>query len=311
MKRFGPYLIFLAAMLWATDAPFRVHLTKELSSNFIVLGEHFVDTLFVLPILAMGLSEIKKLNLKEWLAVLIIAIGGSALASVAFTQAFHYVNPSVAILLQKLQPLIAIGLAAAILKESFNSKFWLWAIVALFGAYLISFAGIKPELFPGEKLNPNLIGVGLALVAAFFWGASTVLGKFVLNKTNFKIMTALRFCIAFIFLLILNLTQKTLPAFNKVTGQDWLFIVIIAITSGVVSLFIYYRGLENTKASIATLAELGFPMAAVIINWYFLKASLLPIQLVGMGVLLFAVLRLAGYNQQETVISQPLSLNKN
>ncbi len=64
MKRFGPYLIFIAAMLWATDAPFRIHLTKELSSNFIVLGEHFVDVLFVLPILIMGFKGLKDLKLK-------------------------------------------------------------------------------------------------------------------------------------------------------------------------------------------------------------------------------------------------------
>ncbi len=118
VKKWGPYLIFFAAMLWATDAPFRLHLTQGLSSNFIVLGEHTIDVLCVLPILLMGFSEVKKLGLKEWGAVLVIAIGGSALASVAFTQAFHYVNPSVAILLQKLQPLIAIALAAAILKEA-------------------------------------------------------------------------------------------------------------------------------------------------------------------------------------------------
>lgn len=309
MKKFGPYLIFLAAMLWATDAPFRIHLTKELSSNFIVLGEHFVDVIFVLPILAMGFSEVKKLNYKEWLAVLVIAVGGSALASVAFTQAFHYVNPSVAILLQKLQPLIAIGLAASILKENLSPKFWLWAVVALFGAYLISFAGLKPQLFPGEKLNPNLIGVGLALIAALFWGASTVLGKYVLAKANFKIMTALRFCLAFVFLIILNFQQHSFPTWSLVTAKDWFYILIIAVTSGVVSLFIYYRGLQDTKASVATLAELGFPMAAVIVNWIFIpNSALVWPQLLGMAILLFGVFRLAGYNSQ-TVVPVNVVLN--
>src|SRR6185295_13848780 len=170
MKKFAPYLVFLAAMLWATDAPFRVHLTEAFSSNFIVLAEHFVDVLFVLPFLFIGFSEIKKLSRNEWFAVLIIAIGGSALASIAFTQAFHYVNPSVAILLQKLQPLIAIGLAAAVLKERLHPRFWLYAGIALFGAYLISFSGLLPQLYPGETFNPNLAGVGLALVAAASWG---------------------------------------------------------------------------------------------------------------------------------------------
>ncbi len=300
MRKFGPYLVFLAAMLWATDAPFRIHLTHELSSNFIVLSEHFVDVLFVLPLLIIGFSEIKKLAWKEWLAVLVIAIGGSALASVAFTQAFHYVNPSVAILLQKLQPLIAIGLAASILKEGLSRRFWIWAAVALFGAYLISFPSFIPQIYPGEAWNPNVIGVALALVAAVLWGASTVLGKYVLNRRSFTVMTSLRFSVAFLFLILLNWYQHSFPSLSQITGTDILFIFIIAITSGVVSLFIYYRGLSYTKASVATLAELGFPMAAVIVNWIFIPNSgLVPMQLAGMAVLLFAVFRLAPITQHD------------
>src|SRR6185503_16060115 len=99
MRTWGPFFVLFAAMLWATDAPFRIHLTKELSSNFIVLGEHLVDVIFCLPIIALGWRQLRGLSVKEWGAVLFIAIGGSALGSIAFTQAFHYVNPSVAILL--------------------------------------------------------------------------------------------------------------------------------------------------------------------------------------------------------------------
>jgi drug/metabolite transporter (DMT)-like permease len=230
--------------------------------------------------------------------VIIIAVGGSALASVAFTQAFKYVNPSVAILLQKLQPLIAIGLAASLLKEQLNKYFWLWTVVALAGAYVISFPSFVPRLFQGETFNPNVVGVSLALLAAILWGASTVLGKYALNKVDFKVMTGLRFVLAFVFLLILSFSQKTIPPLSSVTGKDWLYLAIIAVTSGVVSLFIYYKGLQFTKASIATLAELGFPMAAVLVNFFFLDERLVPMQLVGMAVLLFAVFHLGRVNQK-------------
>lgn len=149
------------------------------------------------------------------------------------------------------------------------------------GAYVISFPGLKPELFPGEQFNPNVIGVLYALLAALLWGASTVFGKYVLQKTDFKLMTALRFVLAFIFLLFLNVTTNSVPALSNVTLIDWVYIVIIAVASGVVALFIYYKGLENTKASVATIAESGFPMAAVIINWIFLDASLVAENAVG------------------------------
>lgn len=298
LRKWAPMLVFFAAMLWASDAPFRLHLSKELNSSFIVLAEHFVDVLFMLPVLFISFSEIKKLTYKEWGAVIFIAVGGSALASIAFTEAFHYVNPSVAIVLQKLQPFIAIGLASAFLKEARGRRFWLWATIAVFGAYLISFPNIVPTTYPGEFFNPNVVGVALALVAAFFWGASTVFGKFVLNKTDFKTMTALRFSLAFVFLLILNLRQGSLPTLSAITKTDILFIIIIAITSGVVSLFIYYKGLENTQASVATLAELGFPLAAIFVNWIFLGAALTIVQIIGVAFLLWAVFGLTKYNQK-------------
>src|SRR5262249_5389103 len=240
LQKWGPWLVFFAAMLWATDAPFRVHLTKELSSSFIVLAEHFIDVLFILPILWWKRAEVKKFGKREWLAVLVIAIGSSALASVAFTKAFSYVNPSVAIVLQKLQPLIAIGLAARLLKEELRARFWMWAFFAIAGAYVVSFPNLSPKLFEEQAFNPNFMGVTLSLAAVALWGAGTVLGKLVLSKASFQTMTALRFLLAFVFLLGMNAYEKSFPAFGAVSTKTWLYILVVAFTSGVVSLFIYY-----------------------------------------------------------------------
>jgi len=146
------------------------------------------------------------------------------------------------------------------------------------------------------------MGAVLALIAAFFWGASTVFGRFVLQKVDFKMMTALRFSTAFVFLLILNAVQQTFPAPGEFTLNDVAFIGIIAIVSGVVSLFIYYRGLQFTQASVATLAELGFPMAAIFINWIFIpNSALAPMQFVGVAILLGAIWGLTNYNKDQKI----------
>ncbi len=298
MMTWGPLLIFIAAMLWATDAPFRYHLTQTLSASFIVLAEHAVNILLILPFIFSGWKEIKALSLRQWLAILVIGVGASALASIMFTEAFAYVNPSVAIVLQKLQPLIVITLATTFLNEKLDKRFWLWTILALFGAYIISFPGFKPELYVGEAWNPNTIGVALALGAAALWAIGTVLGRYVLGTSvSFKTVTALRFLIAFLFLLALNFRGDALQTIGALTGKDILFIIIIALTSGFISLFLYYRGLTNTKASIATLAELGFPFLAVIVNAAALGFFLEPLQIIGMLLLIFAVWGLTRINE--------------
>jgi drug/metabolite transporter (DMT)-like permease len=304
---FGPLLVFAAAMLWATDAPFRTYLTKDLSSSFIVLAEHAVNLLFVIPVLFFNWRELATFTKREWAAIIVIAVGGSALASIAFTQSFSYVNPSVAILLQKVQPLIAISLAALFLKERMHKYFWIWALVAIAGAYLISFPDIRPQMYEGEVFNPNMLGVLFALAAALLWGASTVLGKYALRTSSFQTLTALRFGIAFVFLMMLSAAQDQLPPFASITPTDWLFIAIVAMVSGVFSLSIYYYGLQFTKASIATLAELGFPLAAVFVNAYFIAGNNAPGtyfglfvgQWAGTALLLFALYMLSRENQEE------------
>ena len=310
----GPALVFFSAALWATDAPFRTHLTQSLASNFIVLGEHAVSCLVAIPILLFNWGDLKKISGREWLAIIFIGVCGSALASVAFTESFHYVNPSVSIVLQKVQPLIAIALAWALLGEALHKDFWAWTVVALFGAYLVSFPNLIPQTYAGETFNPNLIGAGLALTAAVLWGASTVFGKYVLRDAAFQTLTSLRFVVGLIFLIILNAVQHTYPAAGTITGTDVLFIIIIALTSGVFSLFLYYYGLQFTKASIATIAELGFPLAAVFVNAYFIPGNQAPGtyfglfagQWLGTALLLFAMLMLSRVNQeaQETTAQE-------
>lgn len=303
---FGPVLVFIAAALWATDAPFRTHLTQGLASSFIVLGEHVVSCFVAIPILLFNWRNVMDLSRKEWFAVLFIGIGGSALAAILFTQSFHYVNPSVAIVLQKVQPLIAIVLAWFLLGERMHEKFWWWATVALFGAYLVSFPNLIPQTYQGETFNPNLIGSVLALAAATLWGASTVFGKYVLRTAAFQTLTALRFVVALVFLVILNFAQQTFPGPGVLTGTDMLFIIIVAVTSGVFSLFLYYYGLQFTKASVATIAELGFPLAAVFVNAYFIPGNqtfgtlfgLYPGQWVGTVLLLLAMWMLSRVNRE-------------
>lgn len=295
--KYGPYLVFIAAMLWASDAPFRVHLIADLPSSFVVLLEHAISLLVLVPLLYLSFKEFKGLSIKQWLSIGFISIFGSAVALILFTQSFNYMNPSVVILLQKLQPLIAVTLAITLLKEHVNKRFWLWAIVAMAGAYLVSFPDVVPQLFEGETLNPHVTGVLLALGAAVLWATSTVLGKYVLNTISFKAMTSVRFLVGFIFLLFWNMIEGTFVHFAQLTAKDWLFFVIISITSGAVAMFIYYRGLSQSKASIATVAELGFPLAAVVVNYVFLDATLSLTQVIGMVVLLYSVMQLGKVNE--------------
>lgn len=104
------------------------------------------------------------------------------------------------------------------------------------------------------------------------------------------------FGLAFIFLIFINLYYATINQAQTASGKDWLFVFIIAALAGFISLLIYYRGLQSTKASVATIAELAFPFSAVIINWIFLGATLSFVQILAGIVLLFSISRLSSVN---------------
>ncbi|MFH0828978.1 MAG: DMT family transporter [Candidatus Kerfeldbacteria bacterium] len=311
MRNYGPYFILLAAILWSTDALFRKPLTGVLDSTTIVLLEHLFGLGILIPLLIPRLRELKKLNSSDWFAVCAVGIGGSALATILFTSSFRYVNPSVAILLQKVQPLSAIIFAYVVLRERLNPRFWAWAVVAIASAYVISF----PDLRIAWSFYDNgTRGIIFALSAAFLWGASTVFGRYAIKKISFVTMSALRFIVAVLTVTAIMAMKGTLGTVSSVNGESLLRIIAIVFMSGTIPILIYYKGLKTTRASVSTIVELAYPFSAVLFNWIFLHELLVWQQIVAGIVLVFAIFKVQQTNnaipQKPQAISMPAATPK-
>src|SRR5215210_8786672 len=154
--------------MWGTDAVLRVPLLEVASPSQIVLLEHLVLLLYSVPAVVLGWRFFRGLGAAQWGALLIIGWGGSALATLLFTAAFAVGNPTVVILLQKTQPLFAIVLAHILLEERLRWAYWPCFVVAVLGAYLISFEGLVE---PFEALgSAQALPAALTLGAAMLWG---------------------------------------------------------------------------------------------------------------------------------------------
>src|SRR5690349_12578095 len=102
-------LVAFAAVLWATDALVRYPAAGIIDPTFLVFIEHLLVVIVLLPFIVYYYgTKAFDLSLKEWLAAAFTGIGGSALGTVFFTASFLYVNPSVSVLLQKLQPIMVV-----------------------------------------------------------------------------------------------------------------------------------------------------------------------------------------------------------
>ncbi|MEQ1723205.1 MAG: DMT family transporter, partial [Pseudobdellovibrio sp.] len=191
------------------------------------------------------------------------------------------INPSLVILLQKLQPIVVIFLSAFILKENIKKSFYLYFVLALSGVLLISY----PDLKGLDVSNAAGFGYFLTLLAVVGWGASTVFGKKLsLMKFNENEILLGRFGLGFLFLLVFCLSNNTMPS-SELNFDVYLKILGMVLISGLLGMLLYYKGLKRVPAHIGSIAELFFPLSAVVINWIFLGKTLEPVQIAGACIL--------------------------
>lgn len=269
VDRFSVVLVAVAATLWASDAYFRNQLIGHLSATEIVVAEDALVTLLLLPILIGSSHELRQLGPRGWLAVGIIAAGAQSVATILFTASFQaaatYRVFAETFVLQQTQPLIAIVLAWIVLGERRRPWFWPAAAVALVAVYLVVFA--QDPTAPVSALQKGRVEVGLlALGAAVLWASGTVLGRFALGSISFWSMTALRFTLALPVLIAIALAQNGASAFSHYRFSDFVpNLLAIALVPGLLALLLYYRALSRTPASLATIAEMAYPVAATLI----------------------------------------------
>jgi drug/metabolite transporter (DMT)-like permease len=257
----------------------------------VVFWEHLVLTLLTLWWLIPAVRRLRAASLRTQLSVLVIGAGSSALATVLFTAAFRAGDPITPQVLQKLQPLIAVALAAVILRERVRATYAWFAIPALVGAWLMAFA--SPLSVSVSSAQAALLALG----AASLWAAGTVLGRAARAELTFADLTSLRFSIGFVTLAITaTVTQTPLAIGWDAAGN----IVLLALIPGLLALVLYYRALGHTPASRATLAELAFPLSAVVVGVAFLGAKPTGSQWLGFAILLAAVVGLAWHEQRSS-----------
>jgi drug/metabolite transporter, DME family len=297
IDRYAVLFVALAATMWASDAYFRNQLVQHLSATQIVVAEDALITLFLLPVLIRSRSELRLLGARGWTAVAVIAAGAQALATILFTASFAIAAQhqlfAETFVLQQTQPLIAIVLAWIVLGERRRPWFWPAAAVAIVAVYMVVFA--SDPLSPVSALQNGRIEVGLlALGAAVLWASGTVMGRFALGSISFWSMTALRFTLALPVLVIVVLAQDGLGGFGQYRFTDFVpNLLAIAIVPGLLALLLYYRALSKTPASLATIAEMAYPVAATLIAsapppWGF-NQPIYPVQLVGTALLLVVI----------------------
>lgn len=292
----GPILIFIAAILWGVDGVLRRSLF-DLPPITIVFFEHLIGLVLISPFLIRAWKR-EALSRQEWGALGLVALFSGVLGTLFFTTALlkvNFIQFSVVFLLQKLQPIFAVLTAWILLKEKINMRYILWAALALCAGYFVTFpTGVVNFAEGGAHVAAALFALG----AAVAWGTATAFSRYVLLHHSHTLITGLRFLltvpIAFVFVFLLGASDTL----THVTVSQYAILALIALSTGMAALWIYYRGLKYTKASISTIVELAFPVTAIAIDYFLYGTVLATTQYVAAAVLMFAMYRVALLNRE-------------
>lgn len=296
MQKYSSLYVFFAASLWGVDAIILRPALYSLPVPLVVFIESSVVALLLTPILIKNFDSLKQLQLKDWIAFGGVALFGGTIGTMSITKALFYVNfvnLSIVVLIQKLQPIFALILASFILKEKLPRIFFLWALIAIIGAYLLTFGSKLPNLETGDK---TIYAALFALLAAFSFGFSTVLSKRALRNVTFTVGATLRFSFSAIIMLFISTITNELSAISDVSTEQVIIFGIIAFTSGGFAIFLYYYGLKRIPASVATIAELAFPFTAILLE-YLIRGNIMDsIQWLGAFILIISIIRVTRLN---------------
>lgn len=282
------WLVACAAALWGTDGLLRKPLADVLPAASVVFWEHVIIVAVLLPFVPSALRAFVAATGRQQAALVAIGVGASAVATALFTAAFRLGGPITPLVLQKLQPVFAVLAAYLLLRERLRPGYFVFAVPALAGAWLLAFRDPLSVQVAAAK------AALLALGAAGLWAGGTVLGRMVAVSMSPRDVTVLRFVFGLpAAAVVLQLTHARLAVgWDNATG-----LVLLALIPGLLALSLYYIGLRATPASRATLAELAFPVTAALVGVGLLGARLTWTQWLGFAVVVVSVTALGWHER--------------
>jgi drug/metabolite transporter (DMT)-like permease len=285
----GPFLIVAAAVLWALDGILRRSLFA-LPPLTIVFFESLIGTIILLPFfIRHQMQSYSGISMRTFGFASLVALLSGLLGTLWFTTALiqvGFISFSVVFLLQKLQPIFAIASAKLFLKENLPANYLKWAGLALFASFFVTFP--LGQVTIGEQ-SAAIAAALFALGAAAAWGTSTTFSKMLLKTTTTLTATTLRFFLSTVFGLFALLYIGQAPHLETISLNNYFTLVIIALSTGMVALYLYYSGLKKTQAKISTILELTFPLLAILIDSFLYQTTLHWSQYVAAVVLMFAM----------------------
>lgn len=291
-KLLGAGAISLAAVMWGVDGVILTPRLFNLPVELVVFILHLIPFSLMSIFYPSKYRELLKFSKSDYFYLFLIAISGGALGTIAIVKALFLVNfksLTVIVLLQKLQPVFAVLMAAMVLKERIRGTYILFGSIAILAGYFLTFGLNLPDIHAGED---TVYASLLALLAAFCFGSSTVFSKKILLKHSFLTATFYRYAFTTIIMVFFVSGSGTWVSTSSITLNNAIIFIIIGLTSGMGAILLYYFGLKKVRAIISAICELFFPLSVIVFDFIVNDTQLDIVQWISVLVMLAAIILL-------------------
>lgn len=286
----GPLAISLAGILWGGGYFFRKTVLGDITPALLSFLSLAIACLSLFIIFRPSWSQlVRAFRQSPWLFV---ALGlSSAIAQAAMYDGLEHSDLSIALIFERIQPVIALFLAAVLLKEYIPRRQTIVVVIAIVSSGLLlvedpmslSLSGIQPR---------GVFGITLAATS---WAFATIIGRAIMRpgKISSPDATTIRFAIASLCSLPFVAITGELSTIGTLTPLVWAVTAGCAVFSTAVGYLLYTHGLKTVDGAMAGMLEFWMPATAVFLGVTFLGDKMSPSQMIAGVTLVLALLKLS------------------
>jgi drug/metabolite transporter (DMT)-like permease len=224
--------------------------------------------------------------LKKWLTLkqlAIAAIGGVAIVinwAMLFS-AYGETTIGVATAVYNTQPFILVGFGVLFLGERVTAAKLGWLAIAFSGVLLI----IQVEPGSTDTTGTNsMLGIALALSAAFFWAVAALLTK-KLTGTPPQLIALVQVCVG-IFMLAPFVSWNALPE----TSVAWGALITLGVVHTGIMYILMYGAVQKLPTYLQGAFSFIYPVVAIFVDYAAFGHQLQPLQLMGAVTIIVAAM---------------------
>jgi drug/metabolite transporter (DMT)-like permease len=222
-------------------------------------------------------------NTLTWKQLTIAAIGGVAIVvnwAMLFS-AYREATIGVATAVYNTQPFILVGFGVLFLGERVTATKLGWLTIAFVGVLLI----IQTEPGSADTSGENyMLGIALALSAAFFWAVAALLTK-KLTGTPPQLIALIQVCVG-ILMLAPFVSWNALPD----TGVAWAALIILGVVHTGIMYILMYGAVQKLPTYLQGAFSFIYPVVAIFVDYAAFGHQLQLLQLVGAVTIILAAL---------------------